>query len=55
MRLAQALEAYLADTVGQAEEARLHIRGKTGDFTGDCFVQDFNPPWHVYLYLNFEI
>jgi len=55
MRLAQALQPSLANAISQPEKSRLHIHGKSSDFLGNRFVQDFNLPAHILLYLNFEI
>jgi hypothetical protein len=55
VRLTQAFQPCLANTLGEPKEPRLHVSRKGGDFSGDGVVQDFNPPRHARLYLNFEI
>jgi hypothetical protein len=45
----------LADAFSKPEETRLHVRRKCSDFSGDGFVQDFDSPGHIPVYLNFEI
>src|SRR5229473_2866382 len=55
VRLAQAFQSRLADALGKPKEPCLHVRRKGGDFSHDGFVEDFNSPSHVSLYLNFEI
>src|SRR5882724_6561099 len=55
VRLAQAFQPRLADTLGKPKEPGLHVRRKGGDFSADSVVQDLNPPSHIYLDLNFEI
>ncbi len=55
MWLAQAFQPRLANALGKPKEPRLHVHRKGGDFSGDSFVQDFDSPRHVRLYLNFEI
>ena len=53
MRLAQLLQPRLSDPFGKPKEPRLHVRRKGGDFRGDGFVEDFNPPGHVPLISQF--
>jgi hypothetical protein len=55
MRLAQAFQPCLANTLGEPKEPRLHVSRKGGNFSGDGVVQDFNSPGHGRLYLNFKI
>jgi hypothetical protein len=55
VRFAQSFQAGLSDAVGQPKEPGLHILWKSGDLSGDGFVQDFDAPRHIALYLNFEI
>jgi hypothetical protein len=55
MRLAQALQARCANAFRKSQKPRLHVRRKTGDLSGNDFIQDFDSPCHGRLYLNFEI
>ena len=47
VRLAQAFQPCLANTLGEPKEPRLHVSRKGGDFSGDGVVQDFNSPRHT--------
>jgi hypothetical protein len=55
VRLAQAFQARLADSIGKPKEPRLHVRRKRCDLSRDNFVQDFDAPRHARIYLIFKI
>ena len=55
MRLAQAFQPNRRYALGKPQKPRLHVGRESGNLRGDGFVEDFNSPWHISLYLNFEI
>ena len=55
MRFAEAFQSRLGDSLGKTKKPRLHILRKSSNFGCNGFIQDFDLPSHVRLYLNFEI
>jgi hypothetical protein len=55
MRFAQALQPDRCDAFGEPQKPRLQVGRKGGNLSGDGFVEDFDSPGHISLYLNFEI
>ena len=55
MWLAQAFQPGGGNALGKPQKSRLHIGRKGCDLCGDSFVEHFNLPGHICIYLNFEI